>query len=41
MLARRSHEATAYWERGEMAYALTGSGDGGMVMRSAQLIAEG
>ncbi len=40
MLARRSHEATAYWERGDMAYALTGSGDGGMVMRSAQQIAE-
>ena len=39
LMARRAGETIAYWERGDMAYALTGHGDAGQVMRWAAAIA--
>lgn len=39
LMARRAGETIAYWERGDMAYALTGQGDAGQVMRWADAVA--
>lgn len=39
LMARRAGETIAYWERGDMAYALTGHGDAGQVMRWANAVA--
>jgi len=39
MMARRAGEIIAYWERGDMAYALTGAGDARQVMRWADAVA--
>ncbi|BBD99059.1 class I SAM-dependent methyltransferase [Sphingobium amiense] len=39
LMARRAGETIAYWERGDMAYALTGAGDARQVMRWADAVA--
>jgi predicted O-methyltransferase YrrM/anti-sigma factor RsiW len=39
LVARRAGETIAYWERGDMAYALTGKGDAKQVMQWADAVA--